>query len=182
MKLPAKIIAWVLPWFLTGCWFHRSPKTAAPPVAPKIDTNSGALPPTQLPPPEISIPTKPTVSETKLPYQSVQRPRRKKQPVPPPAPPPETPQAPNAPLAVNAIGQLSSGDPTGSRYQTENSLNEIERGLNGITRQLSQQEQATAAHIREFLKQAREALKSGDVDGASTLAAKAKVLLQELTH
>jgi hypothetical protein len=45
---------------------------------------------------------------------------------------------------------------------------------------MSDQEQKTAAHIREFLKQAREALASGDVDGARTLAAKAKVLLGEL--
>ena len=32
----------------------------------------------------------------------------------------------------------------------------------------------TAAQIREFLKQARQALTSGDVDGAHTLAVKAK--------
>ena len=41
---------------------------------------------------------------------------------------------------------------------------------------------ATAAQIREYLKQARVALGSGDVDGASTLAAKAKVLLGELNR
>jgi hypothetical protein len=45
---------------------------------------------------------------------------------------------------------------------------------------LNDQEQKTAEHIREFLKQAKAALASGDVDGASTLAAKAKVLLSEL--
>ena len=46
---------------------------------------------------------------------------------------------------------------------------------------LSDQEQKTAGDIREILKQAREALASGDADGAHTLAAKAKVLLAELT-
>jgi len=51
-----------------------------------------------------------------------------------------------------------------------------ERGLNGITRSLNEQEQKTAAQIREFLKQAREALATNDVDGAHTLAVKAKVL------
>jgi hypothetical protein len=54
--------------------------------------------------------------------------------------------------------------------------------LNGLTRKLSGQEQKTAAQIREYLKQAREALISGDVDGAHTLAAKAKVLLSELNQ
>jgi hypothetical protein len=179
--MPAKIVAWVLPLFLTGCWFHRHQKPPAPTVAPKIETSSSAPPPTQLPPPEVTIPTKPPVSETKLPYQSAkQPPRHKKQP--PPPPPPETQQASAGQIEVNAIGQLSSGDPAGARDQTENALNDIERGLNSINRQLSEQEQTTAAHIREYLKQAREALKSGDVDGASTVAAKAKVLLQELTH
>jgi hypothetical protein len=181
MRLPAKIVAWVLPWFLTGCWFHRDQKPAATPIAPKIRTNSSLPPPTQDPPPEVTIPAKPQVSETTLPYQAAKPPKRKKQAATTP-PAPETQQASTAEVAVNAIGQLSSGDPAGTRYQTENSLNDIERGLNGITRQLGDQEQTTAAHIREYLKQAREALKSGDVDGASTLAAKAKVLLQELTH
>ena len=40
----------------------------------------------------------------------------------------------------------------------------------------------TALQIHDFLKQAKEALLSGDVDGANTLARKAKVLLTELTQ
>ena len=36
--------------------------------------------------------------------------------------------------------------------------------------------------IKEFLKQARTALASGDVDGANTLAKKAKALLGELSQ
>ena len=81
---------------------------------------------------------------------------------------------------VSAIGQLSSGDPTDSRRQTQASIDSIERSLNGIKRTLSGSEQKTAAHIREFLKQAKDALASGDIDGAGTLAAKARVLLNEL--
>jgi hypothetical protein len=180
MKLPAKIVAWVLPWFLTGCWFQRHQKTPAPAIAPVIQTTANAAPPAVEPPPEITIPTQPQVTETKLPYEPPKPPpRRRKQSVPPV---PETQQVAGDQPAVNAIGQLSTGDPTGARYQTENSINEIERVLNNLNRQLGDQEQATAAHIREFIKQAREALKSGDVDGASTLTAKAKVLLQELTR
>jgi hypothetical protein len=57
-----------------------------------------------------------------------------------------------------------------------------ERGLGGINRKLSDAEEKTAEHIREFLKQARVALTAGDADGASTLAAKAKVLLAELSQ
>jgi hypothetical protein len=83
---------------------------------------------------------------------------------------------------VSAIGQLSSGDPNEAKRQAQASIDATERGLKGITRALDDTEQKTAAHIREFLKQARDALASGDVDGANTLAAKAKVLLAELQH
>jgi hypothetical protein len=90
-------------------------------------------------------------------------------------------QAASAP-AVSAIGQLSSGDPLALRKETVDSIAAIERGLNGIARTLSDQEKKTAAQIREYLKQARSALTSGDVDGAHTLAAKARVLLSELSE
>jgi hypothetical protein len=100
----------------------------------------------------------------------------------------DTQQLPaNAPPAagenpgVSAVGQLSSGEPSDLRQQTADSIAAIDRGLNGIGRQLNGQEQKTAAQIRQYLKQAREALASGDVDGARTLAAKAKVLLGELS-
>jgi hypothetical protein len=62
------------------------------------------------------------------------------------------------------------------------SIAATERGLNSLNRQLNDAEQKTAANIREFLKQARAALAAGDVDGASTLAAKAKILLGELSQ
>ena len=66
-------------------------------------------------------------------------------------------------------------------FKTKRESTDIERRLNGINRTLSDSEQKTADHIREFLKQARAALDSGDVEGAHTLAAKAQVLLAELT-
>jgi ribosomal protein S20 len=105
--------------------------------------------------------------------------RHRRQPNPNDAAAAEPAQPPNP--EVSAIGQLSSGDPASSRQQTANSIAAIERALNGINRTLSDSEQKTADHIREFLKQARAALASGDVEGAHTLAAKAQVLLTELT-
>jgi hypothetical protein len=93
-----------------------------------------------------------------------------------------TQQASNGSSGVSAIGQLSSGDPSDLRQQTVNSITATERGLSGIGRKLNDQEQKTAAQIREFLKQAKAALNSGDVDGAHTLAVKANVLLGELSQ
>jgi hypothetical protein len=93
-----------------------------------------------------------------------------------------TQQAANGSPGVSAIGQLSSGDHPDLWRETVDSITATERGLNEIHRTLSKQEQKTAAQIREFLKQAKEALSSGDVDGAHTLAAKAKLLLSEFSH
>jgi len=82
---------------------------------------------------------------------------------------------------VSAIGQLSSGDPSDLSRQTLDYIAGTEHGLNNLNRKLSDPEQKTVAHIRDFLKQARTALASGDVDGAHTLAVKARILLGELT-
>jgi|CZKZ01.1.fsa_nt_gi outer membrane biosynthesis protein TonB len=179
MKLPARFVAWVLPLLLTGCFLHKTPKQPAEPLAPKLE-NSSVPPPTQQPPPEVTIPTQQPVSVTKLPEQTPKPPPKHKKP--PANPTPDVQQASVGTPAVNAIGQLSSGDPADQRRQTEGSIASTERGLNDISPRLNDQDQKTAAHIREFLKQAKAALASGDVDGASTLAAKAKVLLGELQH
>jgi hypothetical protein len=92
----------------------------------------------------------------------------------------DTQVASDGSAGVSAIGQLSSGDASELRRETANSIAATEHGLDNIGRTLNSQEQKTAAQIREFLKQARAALASGDVDGAHTLAVKAKVLLGEL--
>ncbi|MGA2349268.1 MAG: hypothetical protein ABSF70_02450 [Terracidiphilus sp.] len=185
MKLPAKIAACVLPLLLTGCyqlhWFNRS---QAQPLAPPIED---ALPPkpspapADLPPPVVTIPNPTPEPDVKLQPEAPPKPPVKhRKPAPPP--PDTTQQASNGSLGVSAIGHLSSGEPSDLRRQTEESIAATENGLNGINRTLSDQEQKTASQIKEFLKQARAALGSGDVDGAQTLAAKAKVLLGELSH
>jgi hypothetical protein len=180
MKLPAQIVVSLVPLALAGCFLHKTQKPPAQPLAPKIETTSAPPPPSTLPPPVVTIPPKPQVSETRLPAQSPKVPpkRKKEKPAPLPA---ETQQASSGQPAVSAIGQLTTGDPLQSRHQAEAAIAETERGLNNLHRQLNDPEKKTAAHIREFIKQAKAALASGNIDGASTLAAKAKVLLAELT-
>jgi hypothetical protein len=120
-----------------------------------------------------------TSASTQAPAQSQEAtkpPVHHKKPVPK-----NTQQASIGTPGVSAIGQLSVGEPSDLRRQTADSIASTERGLNSITRNLSDPEQKTASHIREFLKQARAAMNSGDVDGAHTLAVKAKILLGELT-
>jgi hypothetical protein len=99
--------------------------------------------------------------------------------------PAQTQQATNgAGTDVSPIGQLSStGESANSqgRYNVERLISDTENGLNGIKRTLSSEEQLTSTQIRTFLAKAKQALAENDLDGAQTLADKAKVLLQELT-
>jgi outer membrane biosynthesis protein TonB len=88
------------------------------------------------------------------------------------------------PPDTSPIGQLSSAsDSTGThtRRQILDEITNTENGLNGIKRTLTSDEQQTATQIRTFLTKAKKALDQDDLDGANTLVAKAKVLLEELT-
>jgi hypothetical protein len=188
MRSPARNVAWLLPFVLTACFHKARPlntqQSLPPPsTVPKPETEAVELPASATTIPSMPLATGAEVELT--PNKPVRRRRPTNKNAQPPADatqqaannaPPEPVELP----AVSAIGQLSSGNSSSSQQQTMDSIAATERGLNGINRALSDQQQKTAAHIREFLKQARAALASGDVDGASTLAAKAKVLLGEL--
>jgi outer membrane biosynthesis protein TonB len=180
MKLPAKSVAWLLPLLLTGC-FHKTHQPPVQTVAPSIENVPQPTPapaPTEPTPPAATVPSPVPVPEISTqPKVTPKRPVHHKKPAPPAN---TTQQASNGNASVSAIGQLSSGGANDLRQQTLSSIMATERGLNSITRGLNDQEQKTAAQIREFLKQARAALNSDDVDGAHTLSAKARVLLGEL--
>jgi len=188
MKLPAKLALWLLPFFLSACIFHKAKQPQAQPTAPPVVVNPPPPPSTasvNLPPPVATIPPRATKNaptpETKVPP----KPRKAKNANPQPSNPAGTTEEaanPSANPGVSAIGQLSSGDPVEYRKETEDLIASTERGLSGITRTLDDSEQKIADHIQDNLKEAKEALASGDVDGAHTLAEKAKVLLAELTR
>ena len=81
------------------------------------------------------------------------------------------------------IGQITAGptpDTNGSRQEAANLINSTERGVNTL-KNLNGDQSKTVAQIRSFLEQAQRALHNGDIDGAHTLATKARTLLDELT-
>jgi hypothetical protein len=182
MKMRARNVAWLLPFLLSGC-FHlhkaqpQQDQLFAPPLA--------NLPKPPLLHPELSesaivIPDQPLETDVDMEQEPIPAKRRK--PAKPSQQASNTPPAPDESIGVSAIGQLSSGEPSDLRRETDESIVATEHGLNGLNRSLSDQEKKTAEQIREYIKKAREALNSGDVDGAHTLAAKAKVLLSELNQ
>jgi len=193
MRSPARCAAWLLPLLLAGCAhfpfpLHKNQPAKAQAFAPPLPSSHPIeLASAQLPPAMCIIPAWPIYNMREQVQPDIPPPRRRRPPnksdesADNPEAPANAPETPSIP-AVNAIGELSSGDPADFRRQTENSIASIERGLNGINHPLSDAERKTADNIREDLKQAKAALASGDVDGAHTLAAKAQVLLTELTR
>lgn len=176
MRFPLKCVILVLPLLLAACE-HKQQRAQLPPLAPP-DVAKIPPPPNAPPPVAETIPTKPTV-EAPTPPQPAPKPVAKKKK---PKPADTTEQAANPNPEVSAIGQLSSGDPVEFRHQTDDAIASVEQGLKNINRTLDEVEQKTADHIREYIKEAKAAEASGDVDGAHNLAAKARVLLNELAN
>jgi len=172
-------------------------KTETPPVVPeptKPDVVPAPKPVPQKKPPTKKKSTPANTTTAKTPKPAAGKPAPASSDVPPASPvaAPPSSDVPNTeqaaanvePTAVSPIGQLSSGEGgAGSqkRHETSDLINNTESGLNNIKRSLSPSEQETAAQIRVYLKQAKKALSVDDLDGAATLATKAKVLLEELT-
>jgi outer membrane biosynthesis protein TonB len=194
MKARIGSVVLALPLLLSSCVHKTQQAQVQPPLAPPIEDAPLPKPdnaPANLPPPVISLPDNKKdqpVQPQPAPPQPAPTPKRKKpKPSQPqtqaPAPAQQTTeQASNNPPEVPAAGNLSSGDPSNLKDETTTMIADTEKGLNGINRKLNDQETKTSTQIREFLKEAKTALNAKDVDGAHTLAVKAKVLLAELVQ
>jgi hypothetical protein len=80
-------------------------------------------------------------------------------------------------------GQISPGptpDTAFTQTSTDQLLQGAEANLNGITRQLSKDQETMRAQIREFIKQSRNASAENDLARAHTLAVKARLMSDEL--
>jgi len=158
-------------------------QTLAPPIVDAPPSKPATVSTADLPPPEVGTPQPappPATDANAKPATQPKKPSHKKTTTS--AQPTQEAANPAPSTSVSAIGELSGGASGDQRSQTEGMINATEKGVNSITRTLSDSETKTAAQIHQFLKQAREALTSGDVDGAATLAKKAKVLLAELNN
>ncbi len=81
-----------------------------------------------------------------------------------------------------AIGALTAGGEASPQTKQEAAdlITSSEKRLNALSAQKAEDEKAQVNKVKNFLKDAQEALKSGDADGAKTLATKAKLLLDDI--
>ena len=171
---------------------HQPPPTAAPQPSPTPEPAAQAADQ-----PLVPLPTpSPTPTEQSSTADS-SRPRHGRHPaIKKPSPsvggevakntPPKTKVIPadKADTPQTSVGQISPGpssaDIAHSQISTEQLLQGAEANLNGITRQLSKDEEAMRAQIKEFINQSHKATTENDLARAHTLAVKARLLSDEL--
>lgn len=188
----AAVLAWTV--IIAGCKHKRAPvipaaATAPPPPTSTIEQASAPLP--DVPPPGTPAVVPPNEQEEK-PVQKPKHPaHRRKSATDAPgkdqaakdSTPQQAAEAETAP--ASPIGQITtSGDSVTmpSEQQIRDTIGTTEKGLDNLKRAFTPSEKETIVQIRAFLKKARMALQQNDLEGAQTLATKAKVLLSELTR
>ena len=175
-------LACVLLLGVSGCR-HKTVVPPLPPIAQPVDIVT--TPPDSKPPmveaPPVKLPPPPVASAASKPRRA---PRKSTKPASATAPTVQVASAePAGPTPEEtAIGALSSGGDSNPKAQQDAAdlIAAIEKRLNALPVQKVDSEKAQISKIKNFQRQAQEALTSGDAEGAKTLATKAKLLLDDL--
>jgi len=143
------------------------------------------LRPMETEPPPLLTDAKPAVAEEVKPKK---RPKRPVTASPPTSTPAQTPAATVAasdapPTEATTLGALDTGGTANPKQQQEvaGKIAAVDKRVNDLPSATVDREQKQIAKVRLFLKEALDALKGGDVEGAGILATKADLLLDDLT-
>lgn len=177
---------------LAGCRHRVKAVPAQATLAPALplSTLADAFPPPDIPPvppPNIALLKAEPVTPEPKPHKVERRRPRRREVIEHPAPAEHHTSTAAASTKLNditPIGQLSAAGGSTNTPRRAAILDEItavESGLKQLHHPLNKNQQKTANQIKTFLAKAQAALGQEDLDGANTLATKAKVLLAELT-
>lgn len=168
----------------TGCWFHRAKAAATPPLPPPVTVPLEPTPEPATPPQVASVPETPAPLPTQPVQPKVKKPKKKVDPAaatPAPGAPVEVASA-GPPPAESVIGALTAGGDASPAQQQKatDAIATVEKRLAEVPAATLKNQEDGVKRVQNFLRQAHEALKMGDAEGAMTLATKAKVLLDDL--
>jgi ribosomal protein S20 len=132
--------------------------------------------------PQTNLPPVPVTASAGKPKRERKKPAPKTAPVPEPAQMASATPPPLLSAEETAIGALTAGGETNPQTKQEASdlITSSEKRLNALSAQKIEEEKAQVSKVKNFLKEAQDALKTGDAEGAKTLATKAKLLLDDL--
>jgi ribosomal protein S20 len=154
----------------------RTPPLVLSPVAIEDIPEPDNLPMVEVPP--LRLPPVPVASSAGKPQRGKKKPAPRTAPAPEPAQVASVPQTPEE----TAIGALTAGGEANpqTKQDAADLIASIEKRLGALSPQKAEEEKAQVSKVKNFWKDAQEALKSGDAEGAKTLATKAKLLLDDL--
>lgn len=86
------------------------------------------------------------------------------------------------PVDETLIGSLTAGgsDSSGRQHRAADAISALEKSLAAVPQTKVRSQHEGVTQVLNFVRQAKRALRSGDSDGALTLATKARVLLDDL--
>jgi ribosomal protein S20 len=144
-----------------------------------VDIPPAANPPMLEAAPENLLPT-PIAAAAAKPKRERKKVVAKAAPAPQPAPTQAVVAEPGSQAA--AIGALTAGEEANpqTKQDAADLIVSIEKRLNSLPAQTTDEQKAQISKVRNFWRDAQAALKSGDAEGAMTLATKAKLLLDDL--
>jgi hypothetical protein len=164
----------------SGC--HK--RIQAPPLPPiqapvALETPPAAEHPPMIEPPAVKMPPVPVASNATKPRRERKRPVTKTTPG---TEPPVQTASVEPSTEDTAIGELTSGGEANPRLQQEaaDMISANEKRLSSLPTQMTDVQKTQISKVKNFQRQAQEALNSGDVEGAKMLATKAKLLLDDL--
>jgi hypothetical protein len=181
-RLSATVVCAGLAVAMSGCQHKTTLLAPLPPVLIPVDLIS--IPPMKnlpmLETPVARLPPVPIAAAASRPRRERKKPVAAKAPTEPVATPATPVAEPSSEDA--AIGALTAGNEANPRMRQEaaDMIGSIEQRLNGLSAQKAEEQKAQISKVRNFQRQAREALASGDAEGAKTLAMKGKLLLDDL--
>jgi len=149
-----------------------------PPPQPKLPVMEGPLPITvadATPMVKPRVKPKKHVKKTPPPSTTAAKPGDE---VPAPA---AVPTAPSESAASAELGALSPGGASSPRQQqVAGHISAVERRLDQLPAAATDEQKKQVSQVRQFLKQAADALKTGDAEGAENLTTKAGLLLDDV--
>jgi ribosomal protein S20 len=138
-------------------------------------------------PPELEMPTEKLPALQTAAAAARQKREKKKVvakvvPAPAPAPAQVVSGEPEPQSEAAAIGALTAGEEASPKTKQDAAelISSIEKRLNSLSAQTVEEQKAQISKVKNFWRDADAALKSGDAEGAMTLATKAKLLLDDL--
>jgi ribosomal protein S20 len=153
-------------------------------VLPQVLTPVALL---EIPEPEkLPMVEVPQIKLPPVPYATNAKPKRERKKPAPKVVTPEPVQVASVPPPPSpeetAIGALTAGGEANpqTKQDAADLIASSEKRLNALSPQKAEDEKAQVNKVKNFLKDAQDALKSGDAEGAKTLATKAKLLLDDL--